>query len=170
MIFLKKIIFVCGASGIGKSTTCAALYKQLDNSALVDSDYCRMIHPFEFSDELKEVVTNNMFTMLRNYINCSSINNIIFLYGFHGPRKQIFDNIIDQLSEAGLTYTFVPIILECELEENIRRARNDGRHEQRIQYGIEASRNIYHQYDYPRIDITHLTVDEAVKKMIELIG
>ena len=55
------------------------------------------------------------------------------------------------------------------MEENIRRAQNDERSEYRIKYGIENSRDIYNQYDYPRLDITYLTVDEAVEKLINMI-
>lgn len=167
---MKKLVFICGASGIGKSTTCAALYKRIDKSALVDSDYFRLINPFEFSKELKSIVEDNMSTLLINYLKSSSINTIIFIYGFHGPRKQIFDNIMTRLSQTGIEYTFIPIILECELEENIRRAQIDGRDKSRIQFGIENSRDIYNQYNYPRLDITSLTTDEAVDKLINMVS
>ena len=167
---MKKLIFICGASGIGKSTICSKLYRKMNNSAFVDSDYCRMIYPFEFSDELKAIVEDNMATMLINYLKCSSIENIIFLYGFHVPRKQLFSNIMTKLADTVIPYAFVPVILECELEENIRRARNDGRDETRIKFGIENSRDVYNPYDYSRLDITHLTVDEAVGKIINVIN
>ena len=168
---LKNLIFICGASGIGKSTICNTLYKKMQQTAFVDSDHCRMINPFEFSNEIKKVVTNNMTALLTNYLNCSVINNVIFLYGFHGPRKQIFDNIITNISLTGISYNFIPIILECELEENIRRARKDGRDERRIRYGIEVSRDVYNQYDtYRRLDITHFTVDEAVDRLMVMVS
>jgi len=167
---MKKLIFICGASGIGKSTICRALNRTMQQSAFVDSDYCRMINPFEFSDEIKKVVENNMTALLTNYFNCQAVNNVIFHYGFHGPRKQIFDNIITNLLRAGISYQFIPIIFECDIEENIRRARKDGRDEARIKYGIEASRDIYNQYNYPRLDITHLSVDEAVNRLMLTIS
>jgi len=91
---MKKLIFICGASGIGKSTICKKLYKTFNNSALVDSDHCRMMNPFTFTDEQKTIVEDNMATMLTNYLKCSSIDNVIFLYGLHGPRKQMYDNIM----------------------------------------------------------------------------
>jgi len=128
-----------------------------------------MIHPFEFTDEQKRIVEDNMATMLINYLGCSTIDTVIFLYGFHGPRKQIFDNIIARTSKASIPYRFLPIILECELEENIIRAHKDGRDEYRIQYGLENSRDVYKQYDYQRLDITHLTTDEAVNELIRII-
>jgi len=166
---MKKLIFICGASGIGKSTICVNLNKALSYSALVDSDHCRMMNPFTFSDEQKSIVEDNMTTMLSNYLKCSTIESVIFHYGFHGPRKQIFDNIISRLSGLNIQFQIAPIILECELEENIRRARKDGRDENRIKYGLENSRELYSQYDYPRLDITKLSVDEATNKLINMI-
>lgn len=115
------------------------------------------------------IVEDNMATMLVNYLRCSTIENILFLYGFHGPRKQIFDNIMTRLFNTHIAFEFIPIILECGLEENIKRARNDGRDENRIQFGVENSREIYNQYDYFRLDITHLTVDESVENLIDVI-
>ena len=167
---MKNLIFICGASGIGKSTTCRALNRKLSRSAFVDSDHCRMMNPFTFSDEQKTIVEDNMATMLVNYLKCSTVENIIFQYGFHGQRKQIFDNIMTRLSNTGIPFNFLPFIFECELEENIRRARNDGWDEQRIQFGIENSRDLSKQYDYPRFDITHLTTDEAVSEFMNRIN
>lgn len=57
---MKKLIFVCGASGIGKSTICAKLYSKLNDSAFVDSDHCGMMNPFKFSDEQKNIVEDKM--------------------------------------------------------------------------------------------------------------
>jgi len=167
---MKRLIFVCGASGIGKSTICAKLYRKLNDSAFVDSDHCRMMNPFSFTDEQKFIVEDNMSTMLINYLKCSTVESIIFLYGYHGPRKQIYDNIMMRLSNTGIPFKFLPIILECELDENIKRAQNDGRPEYRIKWGVENSRNVYDRYDYPRLDITYLTVDEAVDKLFNMIN
>jgi len=166
---MKKLIFICGASGIGKSTICKKLYKTLNNTALVDSDHCRMMNPFTFTDEQKIIVEDNMANMLTNYLKCSTIENVIFLYGLHGPRQQIFDNIMTRLSDAKIQYQLISIILECEYDENLRRARMDGRDEEHIKYFTEHTRDIYNHYDYPRLDITFLTVDQAVNKLIKMI-
>jgi len=167
---MKKLIFICGASGIGKSTICKKLYKTLHNTALVDSDHCRLMNPFTFTDEEKAIVEDNMATMLTNYLKCSTIKNVIFLYGLHGPRQQIFNNIMTRLSDAKMPYQLTSIILECEFEENLRRSRLDGRSEAHIKYFTEHTRDIYNQYDYPRLDITLLNVEEAVSRLIEMVN
>jgi len=76
---------------------------------------------------------------------------------------------MSRLSGLNIQFQIIPIILECELEENIRRARKDGRDENRIKCGLENSRELYSQYAYPRLDITKLSVDEATNKLINMI-
>jgi len=48
----KKLIFVCGPNGVGKSTACLELLHQLDNSAYVDSDWCSAWNPFVHNEEM----------------------------------------------------------------------------------------------------------------------
>ena len=167
---MKKLIFICGANGIGKSTACRELNMKLNNSALVDSDFCRLIYPFEFSEDIKATITKNMSALLINYFSCSAVDNVIFLYGFHGPRKKMFEDVMKYINANNVKYEFVPIILECELEENIRRAERDNRSLERIKYGIEATREIYKQYNYPKIDVTNLSVEETVNALLKVIS
>ena len=81
----------------------------------------------------------------------------------------MYDNIMTRLSNAQIPYKLKSIILECEYDENLRRSRMDGRDEEHIKYFTEHTRDIYNQYDYPRLDITLLSVDEAVNRLIKMI-
>ena len=111
-----------------------------------------------------------MSALLINYFSCSAVDNVIFLYGFHGPRKKMFEDVMKYINANNVKYEFVPIILECELEENIRRAERDNRSLERIKYGIEATREIYKQYNYPKIDVTNLSVEETVNALLKVIS
>jgi len=46
----------------------------------------------------------------------------------------------------------------------------DGRDEERIRRGVDISRKAFDGVDYPRLDITNLSVDEAVCEIIRLTG
>lgn len=165
---MKTLILICGSNGIGKSTASAELLKRLPNSAYVESDYCRMMNPFEFTDETVEVVKNNIFSLMLNYLKCSAIDNVIFPYGFHGRRKQIFESIMVELSKE-VDFKFCPIILICTEDENIRRMRKNWRDEERIKRAVKNTREIYNRYDYPKIDVTDLTVGETVDEIIKIV-
>lgn len=168
--FMKRLILICGANGIGKSTACKLLNERLDGSAFIDSDYCRCMNPFSFSKEEIEVVISNISNMMINYFRLDTINNVIFQYGFHGARKQIFDRILEQLNENGIIFEFKPIILGCELEENIRRMQHDNRGADRIRRGVINTRTIYDEYDYPRIDTTSLDVPQTVDRIMQILA
>ena len=91
----------------------------------------------------------------KNYLLCEDIEYVIFPYGFHGERKQIFEQVISSLREDGISFEICPVILKCCKEENIRRTINDGRDMERIERGIK---NTFHFYDeYIVNDITNCT-------------
>jgi cytidylate kinase len=163
---MKNLIFIHGPNGVGKSTLCKSLFSRLQNSAWLESEWCRMITPFTFNDEIIELVEKNLFFMLRSYLECSSIEYVIFSYGLHGPRKQIFDNILKKLSD--IDYKLIPIIVTCSYEENRRRMIKDTRDEERINRALSA-RSIYEGLDSPIIDSTDLSVDETVNRVLEII-
>lgn len=163
---MKRLIFICGPNGVGKSTTCRRLNEKLLHSAQVDSDWCRAIYPFEFSEELMKVNEKNITSLLTNYLECDYIKDIIFSYGFHGPRRQIFDRVMLNISR--FQFEFIPIILTCNTDENVKRMKQDGRGEVRIEYSINHSRNVYNDLTYRRIDTTNLSVDEVVDEILAL--
>ena len=49
----------------------------------------------------------NITSLLLNYLSCDYIEYIIFSYGFHGLRKQIFDKVITNISI--FPYEFLPV-------------------------------------------------------------
>jgi cytidylate kinase len=167
---MKRLILVCGANGIGKSTACRSLAQALDYSAYIDSDWCRVMHPFTFNPETIHIIKSNIVAMMTNYFQSSFIENVIFQYGFHGPRKQIFSEILKELDNHGISYQFCPILLKCDAPENIARMKKDGRDEERIQRALQNTRDIYDIYDYPCIDTTHLSVSQTVDQMLKILS
>ena len=136
------------------------------NSAWLDSDWCRMTNPFSFTDEAIELTINNMTQMLKSYLTCSSIEYIIFNYGFHGPRRKIYDKVMENISV--IEFKFIPIMITCSVEENIKRMTNDGRDTDRIKRAL-AVRSIYDGIETSKIDTTELTVEMTVNKLVEII-
>ena len=163
---MKKLIFIHGPNGVGKSTLCKALYSIIKNSAWLESEWCRMTNSFTFDNEIIEMVERNISFMLRSYLECSSLEYVIFNYGFHGPRRQIFDKVMNNLSD--IKYEFVPITITCSYKENRARMIKDGRDEERINRALSV-RNLYDGLEYPAIDTTHLSVEETVFIIEEIL-
>ena len=163
---MKKLIFVCGPPGVGKSVTCQRLNERLPYSARVDSDWCRCVNPWEFSQELIALNERNLTALLTNYLSCDYVRYVIFSYGFHGPRKLIFDVVMANIARFG--FQFVPVVLTCDVGENTRRMEQDGRDRQRIMRALEH-RSVYDDLSYEKIDNTHLNVDDVVSRIVALL-
>lgn len=167
---MKRLIVIVGPNAVGKTTTAKHLVEMLPKTAYVDSDWCRCMNPFQFSEITKQTVTNNMYDLLYNYLRCTEIENVVFTYSWHGERKEIYDNLMCRLRNERIQFEEKIIVLKCSKEENIKRAEMDGRDCTRIQRGMRNTFSFYDSYDYPIIDSTKLTSNEAANRIIEMIS
>lgn len=81
--------------GIGKTTVCQHLKKELYNSVFLDGDWCWDTSPFQVTDETKGMVLDNITHVLNNFIRCSAYENIIFCWVMH--EQSIIDTILEKL-------------------------------------------------------------------------
>jgi hypothetical protein len=162
---IKALVFVHGPNGVGKSTVCKAIYRRLSNSAWLESEWCRMTQPFVLSEETTAMVTDNISHLLRSYLTCSWLEYVVFSYGFHGPRQRIWESVLSGLDD--IPYTYAPITLTCDEEENTRRMVSNGRDTARIQRALD-NRHLYEALPYPIVDTTQLTIDQAADRVVEV--
>ena len=162
----KKLIFIHGPAGVGKSTACAMLHDRLAGSAWVESEWCGCTNPFDWNPERQALVERNMSFMLRSYLECSIVQYVILNWGLHAPRKQILDRVLGSISD--LEYEFIPIILLCSEDEHIRRMSRDGRSDERIARSI-GTRELYDVQSCPIIDTTGIDVGETVERILEIV-
>ena len=156
----KKLIFICGPNGVGKSSTGRELINHMEGSACVDSDLCAIRNPFLDTEGIN-ISKQFMLFMLTKYLESSSYGVIIWTYGFHGHRKASFMEIMMNLRELNAEFDFIPVILTCDTDENIRRMRCDNRDDARIDRAIRQTRLIYNDYPFPTVDTTNLTLQET---------
>ena len=161
---MKNLLFLCGPNGIGKTTISKEIVRQLPNTAYVDSDPCRFMNPFILSDETIPTIAKNISDLILNYMNCPIINNVVFSYGFHGRRKEVFEKVMLELKK--IDYNFIPLLLWCSENENVKRMNADNRSDERIQRTINESRKSFNDVTYPQIDITNFSVSEAAENII----
>ncbi len=163
---MKTLLFVCGANGVGKTTVCRHLVEHTPRIAYVDSDACRLMNPFILDNITIPVIAKNISDLIGNYLICDYVDVVLFSYGFHGRRREVFDRVIKQLE--GLNYRFIPVLLCCDEEENIRRMQTDGRDPERIKRAIEQSRKAFEDVDYAQVDVTHLTVEQTSDAILKM--
>jgi len=166
---MKQLIVIIGPNGVGKTTTAKKIVEQYENVAYVDSDWCRVMNPFAFSESTKETIMENIYCLLRNYLSCSDVNKVIFTYAWHGERKEIYERVIEKLKNDHIEFKQTIIILKCSRDENIERAIKDGRDEIRIKRGMEMTFSFYDNFDYPCIDTTNMTPLTVAQQIVNLI-
>ena len=166
---MKQLIVIIGPNGVGKSTTAKKIVEQCSKTAFVDSDWCRVMNPFEVTETTKQTITENIYCLLYNYLTCKDIDTVVFTYAWHGERKEIYDCVIDKLNNENIEFKENIIVLKCSKQENIDRAKKDGRDEVRIKRGIEKTFSFYDKYEYPCIDSTYMTPLEVANQIIAMI-
>ncbi len=165
---MKNLLFLCGPNGIGKTTISKEIVRILPNSAYVDSDWCRIMNPFVLNDDTIPVISNNISSMILSYFNCPIVETVIFSYGFHGRRKEVFENVVRKSAE--FPYNFIPYLLWCGEEENIKRMKIDGRSAEQIERTINQSRKSFDGVTYEKMDITDMSVNQAANAIITAAG
>jgi hypothetical protein len=161
---IKTLLLLLGPNAVGKSAAALALMQRLQRAALVDSDWCRAMNPYN-----PDVATENVYALLKNYFRCPEVDLVVFPYGLHGDRQRRLDEVLDGLRADGIELSIYPVVIACSLEENIRRAQNDGRDDSRILRGIDNTFHFYDGFDCPRIDVTNLTAEQAAEEVLALI-
>lgn len=118
---MKKLYLIGGTMGVGKTTVSQTLKMQLENSVFLDGDWCWDAHPFQVTEETKEMVLENICTILNNFLKCTAYENIIFCWVMH--EQSIIDTILSRLNTENCRV--ITISLLCSKEKLIQRLQKD---------------------------------------------
>lgn len=164
---MKNLYIIGGPMGVGKTTVCQMLKRQLENAVFLDGDWCWDADPFQVNDETKNMVENNICYLLNNFIHCSSYENVIFCWVMH--EQSIINQIIKNLDTEECNIKTVSLL--CS-EDNLRvRLLSDVKHGIRNADIIERSiarLPLYSRLDTIKIDTTDKPVTETVKEIMNL--
>ncbi|QVK19862.1 AAA family ATPase [Mycoplasmatota bacterium] len=161
---VKKLVIIHGPPGVGKTTVCKSLYKNVDRSVWLDADWCWMMNPFEVTDENKQMVVDNIIHLLRNFLNNSSLDYVIFCWVIH--KEFIFDIILKGLSD--LNFELQKITLTCSSESLRNRMENDNRTKHQINSSIESMKD-YYDFDTLKIDTTEKKIKDVVSEIENIV-
>ena len=65
---MKTLYMIGGTMGVGKTTVCQQLKRDLQNSVFLDGDWCWDASPFHVTDETKAMVIDNICYLLINFL------------------------------------------------------------------------------------------------------
>ena len=124
---MKALYMIGGTMGVGKTTVCQQLKRDLRNSVFLDGDWCWDASPFQVTDETKVMVLDNICHLLNNFLNCSAYENVIFCWVMH--EQSIIDSILEKLAAQNCAVKCISLIanektlrdrLSIDIERGIR--------------------------------------------------
>ena len=162
---MKNLFLVGGTMGVGKTTTCQILKHKLDNSVFLDGDWCWDMHPFQVTEETKQMVMDNICFLLNRFIRCSAIENIVFCWVMH--EQAIIDEIVSRLDRTDCTV--IPISLVCGKEALQARLQRDvaaGIRKEEVIARSVARIPLYESLDTMKIDVSAINPEEAAERIL----
>ena len=164
---MKKLFLIGGTMGVGKSTVSQLLKYRLPNSVFLDGDWCWDAHPFLVTEETKEMVMQNICSVLNNFLKCSAYENVIFCWVMH--EQAIIDEIISRLNTDNCHILAVSLV--CSEQELTRRLRKDIEAAIRTSDVLERSIAripLYQQLNTVKIDTSGKSPEEVANEIAAL--
>jgi hypothetical protein len=105
------VLWLCGPSGVGKSTTGFALFRQLADACYLDVDQIRLCYPSTHADE-ERLVARNLRAMWPNYLAA-------------GVRRAVITGCVDSAQVAGAFVGALPgaAVTMCRLRVGLAELR-----------------------------------------------
>ncbi len=167
MRMMKTLCMIGGTMGVGKTTVCQRLKRDLRNSVFLDGDWCWDASPFQVTVETKEMVIDNICHLLNNFLKCSVYENIIFCWVMH--EQHIINSIIEKLDTKDCAVKCISLVTN---EKNLRnRLSKDVETGIRIADVIERSVSripLYQTLNTIKIDTNEKTVAMIVNEIKHL--
>lgn len=154
--------------GVGKSTVCQILKYQLSHSVFLDGDWCWDMHPFQVTDETKQMVMRNICFLLNSFIECSEYENIVFCWVMH--QQEIIDDILSRLDLNGCNVKVISLV--CNRNALVDRLTKDikaGIREPDILDRSVVRIPLYESLDTIKIDVSNITPEQAAMKIMQLM-
>ena len=159
---MKRLYLIGGPMGVGKTTVCRALQKELNRSVFLDGDWCWDARPFQVTEETKRVVMENICFLLNNFLRCSAYDHVIFGWVLH--QQAILDDLRSRLTAGA--YELRSISLVCTPEALTARIENDirqGRREPETLARSLAYLPLYDGLGTEKLDVSILTPEKAAR-------
>lgn len=166
---MKKLIFINGTMGVGKTSTCKELLGLLQPSVFLDGDWCWDMNPFRVTDETKHMVESNICFLLNSFLSCSEYENVIFCWVMH--QESIINSLLERLNLTNVdVYKLTLSVSKEALTQRLNKAIENG---ERTSDVLQRSLNrlpLYQEMHTTHIDVSNISPIQAAKKIIEIIG
>jgi len=162
---VKQLVFISGPMGVGKSAVCERLYRLLPDSVWLDGDWCWMMQPFRVNEENKRMVEDNIVHLLRNFLQNSSLQHVIFSWVMH--QETIAQGLLAQL-QADCRFELHRISLICSPET--LRERLSGRGTPEVWESAAVRLPLYREQKSICLETDSLSPEQTAQSIIRACG
>ena len=162
---MKNIYLIGGTMGVGKTTICQNIKGKLNYCVFLDGDWCWDMHPFQVTEETKQMVVENICFLLNNFIKCSAYENIVFCWVMHF--QTIIDDIVSCLDTTNCKVHSISLICsEQALQIRLKKDVSAGnRTEDVIRRSIERL-PLYDKLSTYKVDVSNIIPEQAADFII----
>lgn len=164
---MKQLYLIAGTMGAGKTTVCQALKQKLANSVFLDGDWCWDMHPFQVTDETKEMVLQNICFLLNNFLGCSAFEHVIFCWVMH--EQAILDEILSRLSLENCTVHAAALVCsEDALRQRLQKDIDAGLRQPDVLERSLTRLPLYDKLAVRKIDVSEKSAEEIARALAKL--
>ena len=116
---MKRLIFLRGTMGVGKSAVSHELKKMLAPCAFLDGDWCWDLEPFTVTEETKALVLDHAAYLLNSFLRCSAVENVLFCWVM--PARSVIDDLLSRITEPHSFHLFTLTASEAALRTRLAR-------------------------------------------------
>ena len=157
---MKTLYLIGGTMGIGKTTVCQVLKRELPNAVFLDGDWCWDADPFQVNEGTKAMVIDNICHVLNNFLGCTAYENVIFGWVMH--QQAILDSILSRLETGGCQVKAISLVCTPEaLAERLQRDICMGVRQPDVLGRSIQRLSLYQDLDTVKLDVSGLTPQEA---------
>jgi DNA-binding LytR/AlgR family response regulator len=165
---MKRLIFVNGTMGAGKTATCKELLDLLQPGVFLDGDWCWYMNPFRVTEETKHMVENNICFLLNSFLACSEYENIIFCWVMH--QEAIINSLLENLDLADAkVYQFTLSVSEEALAQRLEKSIESGERMPDVLERSIARLPLYDEMHTIHIDVSEISAVQAAVKIKEIV-
>lgn len=167
---MKRLIFIGGPMGVGKTTVSRRLQTKLNNTVYLDGDWCWFTAPWILNQETRETALKNIVFMLNNFIDVKSYDNIIFSWILHSD--ETINSITSKLKMDDVEFYNISLISTKEaLVKRLRKDLDSGIRKEEVVISRSLIRlNQIMKVNSIKVDTTDISSDEVVSKILNIVA
>ena len=165
---MKRLTLIGGPMGVGKSAVCVRLLERIVPAAFLDGDWCWYMNPFLVNDETKNMVKDNIVSVLSRYLQSTELEHVVF--GWVMYQEEIVEEILSRLNTDGVKVNIITLLCSEEtLRERLERDISAGLRQHDVVERALDRLECCKKLPYTKVWTDGLSIDAVVDRVMELL-